>query len=506
MDSISLYSRLWSTADREPEGVAIRDSQRVWTWREILERAAAYRDTIAAHWTSTGHAVPVLVDRSGETIAAILGVLLSGRAFSPISPDQPLERLRACIAALEAREVLLTADPGWESERFAQLDVEPLTLEGGARGMPERPEDPEAGRLLYVLFTSGSTGTPKGVMVSFGNIENTMLWSTDILDWREDDVIGNVAPFFFDISMFDLFSTFYFGVPTAILSNTADVPGTLTEIEQHRITSIFSAPVFFSQFLRTGLLGDPRLNSLRRVVSGGDFFPPAHVLAWLRERPAAAVWNVWGPTETSIVNTMHRVGPADVPLLEAGKYPSVGRAHPRMKFVLLNENGAVDEPHQQGEICMIGASVTQGYLADEERTRETYFEWNGERAFRTRDIGLVDEAGNLFMVGRIGSMVKIAGYRVDLGEVESAAARIPEVLLAGAFVHEAEPGLHQLYLAIEPRAGCNPDVFSIKQQLRQLLPSYMVPKRLFVLDELPKSPNGKINRRALTGLLQAAPA
>ena len=470
---------------------------------EVLERAAAYRDALDARLSSTGGevAVPLLVDRTGETIAAILGILMSGRAFAPLSPDQPVERLRSCLTALQASDTLIVTDPATQRALAEGLGVEPIALEADARGTPSRPDEPEPDRLLYVLFTSGSTGTPKGVMVSHGNIENTMLWSRDVIDWQEGDVMGNVAPFFFDISMFDLFTLAYFGVPLALFSNASDVHRTLAEIEEHRITSVFSAPVFFSQFLRTDRLGDMRLKGLRRILSGGDFFPPAHMLAWRRERPGTQVWNVWGPTETSIVNTMHLVDDEDRRLLEAGKHPSVGRPHPRMPFVLLTEEGRVAEPDQPGEICMIGPCVTQGYLNDADRTAEVYFEWEGERAFRTRDLGTLDRDGNLFMLGRIGSMVKVAGYRVDLGEIESAAARVPGVALSGAFVHEVEPGLQQVHLAVEPGAGAAPDIGAIKQQLRRLLPAYMVPKRVFVLDELPRSLNGKINRRALPDLL-----
>lgn len=507
LDEVTLYARLWS---RDSDAIAIRDHRRNWTWRDLSARAAAYRDALQTHAETSGAAessdgiVPLLVDRTGETVAAILGILMSGRAFSPLSPDQPPERLRACLAALGRKPVLIVTDPVAQSERATELDVTSIVLEAGIGGAPSRPDRPDPDRLLYVLFTSGSTGVPKGVMVSHGNIENTMRWSVDVLEWRADDVIGNVAPFFFDISMFDLFTAVYFGVPMAIFSNASDTHATLGEIERHAITSIFSAPVFFSQFLRTGLIDDARLATVRRIVSGGDFFPPAHVLAWLERRPDIAVWNVWGPTETSIVNTMHRVGAEDVPLLEAGRHPSVGRAHPRMPFVLLDESGQVARPDAPGEICMIGACVTQGYLADAERTGEAYFEWEGALAFRTRDIGTMNADGDLFMVGRIGSMVKVAGYRIDLGEIESAAARLPGVLLCGAFVHEAEPGLRQIFLALEPRDGIRLDVFALKQGLRALLPSYMVPKRLFVLDALPRSANGKIDRRALPGLVSAA--
>lgn len=147
---------------------------------------------------------------------------------------------------------------------------------------------------------------------------------------------------------------------------------------------------------------------------------------------------------------------------------------------------------------MLGRSVTQGYLADPERTEQAYIQLNGQRAYRTQDLGYVDENGSLHIVGRLGSTVKVAGYRVDLGELESAAALLPDVHLAGAFLHETEPGMKELWLGIEPREkNSKIDIFAIKQGLRKLLPPYMVPKRILIFADLPKTPNRKLDRRAL---------
>ena len=145
---------------------------------------------------------------------------------------------------------------------------------------------------------------------------------------------------------------------------------------------------------------------------------------------------------------------------------------------------------------MLGRCVTRGYLRDAELTRRSYVEIAGQPAFRTQDIGMFDASGNLYVTGRIGTMVKIAGYRIDLGEVESAATLIPGIHLAAAFVHEPDEGVQELWLALEPsnQQGAL-DIFAIKGKLRQLLPQYMVPKRILAFEQLPRNQNGKINRR-----------
>ena len=310
-------------------------------------------------------------------------------------------------------------------------------------------------------------------------------------------------PFFFDISMFDFFTALYFNVPIGILSNPSHMAQTLDEIEAASISSIFSAPLFFAQFVHAKSLNDTRMRSVRRILSGGDFFPPAHISAWADARPDTEIWNVWGPTETSIVNTMHRVDAADRALLAAGGYPSVGRAHHRMPFVLLDESRQPVAPGAEGEICMLGDCVTLGYLDDPERTAAAYFRHEDTTAFGTQDLGRVDPDGNLFMLGRMGSMVKVGGYRIELGEVESAATRVDGVQLAGAFVDDTVPEMKQVHLAIEMAPGGSADIFPIKQRLRALLPPYMVPKKIHVFDRLPRTPNGKINRSALLAQVTA---
>ena len=149
---------------------------------------------------------------------------------------------------------------------------------------------------------------------------------------------------------------------------------------------------------------------------------------------------------------MHKIGPSDVGSLRQGHSAPVGKAHERMQFHLIDESGTIlREANQRGEICMSGACVTRGYLGDPEKTIESYIELENQHAFRTQDLGYVDEVGNLFIVGRIGSTVKVAGYRIDLGEVETAATSVPDVHLACGFVFEAHADHKELWLAIEPK-------------------------------------------------------
>jgi amino acid adenylation domain-containing protein len=494
VEKIELFSRIWTEAKKNPDRTILMDREGSLTWREFLTKAEGYAEQVKS---ARSKIIPILTSQTVETPSAILGCLMAGKGFAPLSLQQPEERLQNCLKRLEADVVVSCDSEQRASKSITLFGLKALYSDGGSsRELPSQPKEFDESDILYVLFTSGSTGVPKGVRVDAGNLQNTLFWSQDVLDWNSRDVMGGATKFFFDISIFDLFSLYYYGIPFAIFSDTSNVSVTLDEIQKWKVTSIFSVPVFFSQLSQIELSSEKRLNSLRRIISGGDFFPPSHMLRWLDKRSQVEVLNVWGPTESSVVNTMHSVTKSDRKLLEKGKCPSVGKAHPRMEITIVNEKMEVIEPGEVGEILMIGRCVTRGYLGDAETTKKAYISFQGKPAFRTGDLGHFDVNGELYIVGRMGSMVKISGYRVDLGEIENIVSRLEGVHFCAAFVQEEEFGVKEIWLGIEPKNQTELSIFDVKQNLRKMLPTYMVPKRVILFKELPKNQNNKIDRKA----------
>jgi acyl-coenzyme A synthetase/AMP-(fatty) acid ligase len=496
MATSTLIERIYKYAEQHPNQVIVVDCFRRWTWFELMDDAMAYCSSIRLY-AAKEDIVPIIVDRTGNTIAAMLGCILAGKCFATLSMELPLLRIQQCILKTGSNKYIDVS--GKHSD---QLDATFLLIEKGNSEQVTRQSFaflPE--QLLYILFTSGSTGEPKGVKVSASNIENTMLWSTDMIDWKNNDVIGCASQFSFDISMFDFFTMLYFNVPLAIFSNVKDYSIVLNEINRFGVTSIFSVPQFFSSLLigeqsnRLQMCG-----SLRRILSGGDFFNPLHLMQWVNEFPSLAIYNVWGPTETSIVNTMHRVNSSDIPPLKEGRLPAVGCQHPRMPFVLVNESrtAIVSKPFEHGEIAMLGDCVTQGYLNDLVLTEMKYSTWDGSRCFFTEDIAYLDSDNQLHIVGRIGSMVKIAGFRVDLNEIQFVASKFENIKQCCCVVLMNAVKEKQLQLVCT-LADTTKEllVYDFKNYLREHLANYMIPKRVHVIPSMPLNVNQKIDRKEL---------
>lgn len=495
----TLIKRLNQHIASHPDKIIVLDSSRTWTWSELMLRATDYAHEIREHKLDQ-KIVPLIADRTGETVAAMLSCILSNVAFSPLSSLQPKDRIKKCLDALGTK-ILLVTNPQEFKEEFDRVHVIHAEKKSS---VPLKFQDNyfKETQILYTLFTSGSTGVPKGVLVSAGNIENTMLWSETYLDWKEGDIVGGATNFFFDISIFDLFSMIYFNVPLAIYSQTSNSQMVKEETEKFKITSVFSVPLFFCQISRLELPHEKNsFRSLRRIISGGDFFPPKHILNWMVQCPEVQIFNVWGPTETSIVNTMHLVSEADLTILNDGKSPPVGATHIRMPYCIVESDRKtmISGPHKVGEIVMLGDCVSQGYLNAPELTAKAYGEINGQRAYFTEDLGFNDEKGNLNISGRMGSTVKISGYRVDLDEINSAAVHFDNVYLASSFVKRVSSEVEELWLVLELKDKIQSlDIFNYKSFLRSSLPHYMVPKRIFVIPKLPTNANGKIDRRQVS--------
>lgn len=276
-----------------------------------------------------------------------------------------------------------------------------------------------------------------------------------------------------------------------IFQNPSNPFKSIQEIKKNKVTSIFSVPTFFSNFVKYNLIGK-NFFPLRRIISGGDFFSNKDILSWKTNQQKTDIYNVWGPTETSIVNTMYKIEKKDIQILRDGKSIPAGKSHPMMKLKILKNKKELKKG-KIGEICMIGKCVSQGYIGHNKNSKN-YFRLNSKRAYLTGDLGYLDKKNNLHIIGRKDNTLKISGFRIDSLEVETLVNMNFDVTNS-CLLKTSVFNINILCLIIETDKKI--DYEKIINFLKKKLPSYSLPKKIISLKKFPLNQNNKIDRNKI---------
>lgn len=439
-----------------------------------------------------GRTAGILLERSGYTYLALLGVLKTGSAFVPIDPSYPADRV-AFIAADAGLSVLLTtsklaaANPDLPCAVVALDEVDPLL--GALRGTcPAVPDDGDD--LAYIIYTSGTTGRPKGVAVNHSNICHFLSVCTPIYGVSAQDRVYQGMTIAFDFSIEEIWPAWMAGA--TLVAGPTDTrrlgPGLAEFLIEQQITVLCSVPTLLAT-----LEGD--VPSLRTLIVGGEACPRDLVERW--SRPGRRMLNTYGPTETTVTATWSELVP--------GKPVTIGRPMPGYRVYVLDDKLRPVRPGEPGEICIGGAGVACGYVNRPELTAAKFvpdpFGGDGPdaRLYRSGDLGRSAKNGEIEFLGRIDSQVKIRGYRIELSEIEA-------VLLEDSAVENAvvatvpaggPPQDLAAYLTLRNAAPVAPLRERLAQELRRRLPAYMVPGFIEVLDRMPTLASGKTNRNQL---------
>lgn len=496
-----MHEHVEMQADRTPDRIALRFGDATCTYAALEQRANRIARLLRARGVRRGDRVGLALDRGIDMVAAMLGILKSGAGYVPLDPKFPAERLAFMTddSGIAALLTWSTLAPQFDLHGRPVLALDLLEAElvrfdaarPGRDGESAGPED-----VAYVIYTSGSTGRPKGVKVPHRAVANLVASMQRDTGLSPDDRVLAVTTLSFDVAVLDWLWPLSVGceVIVADRDTAADGRALAALLASHGATVMQATPATWRMLVDSDWAGSPHL----RILTAGEPLAP-DLAAQLLPR-CAELWNYYGPTETTVYSTGTRILPA-----ADGALPDVhiGRPVANTQVWILDARGEPCLPGVPGEMCIGGEGVTHGYHERPELTAEKFIPdrfappGTAARLYRTGDRGRWRPDGNIEHLGRLDHQVKVRGFRIEPGEIETNLMELDGIARALVVVREDRPGDQRLVAYLVAAAGMRIDDADVRAFLRARLPPYMVPQHFIVLAALPLLPNGKVDRSAL---------
>lgn len=472
----NVLSWLEESAARYPDAIALQDRDGFLTYAQLIQRAKSIGSFLAARYPARCP-VALAAEKTPDTVAAMLGCVYAGCFYTPIDPAMPEARVERIARRLSPVCVLRggKVQPDFDIPSHALLEIGEQIDDAL---LTQRRAEHIDTDLLYVLFTSGSTGEPKGVAITHRSVIDFVQWAVPALNITPGSSFGNQAPLYFDNSVLDLYCAFCTGSRVYFLPKADFLfPRKLMQsLKGQAIDTIFWVPSALTNVAASGILEEEAL-SLKRIFFCGEVMPCKTLNAWRRAVPNADFVNMYGPTEITDVCAWYRI---DREFADSDSLP-IGSPCANTRIHLID-----------GEICVTGTCLAAGYYADPERTAAAFVPnplrpGISEMIYRTGDLGVYNDRGELMFLGRRDHQIKRSGYRIELGEIECAA--------------NGTEGVDSVCCVYLPNAGKIACVYAgaaeekqLKTALKAVLPKYMMPDFYLRMTALPETGNGKIDR------------
>ncbi len=486
------------TAERVPDKLAFSNGPEGLTFRQVRDQARAAASGLLALGAER-EPVVVFMERHPKMAAAFFSVVYAGCFYVPIDGEMPAFRVEMIFRQLKPRFVVCDGKTMESARSLAPAEARVLPYDQLAAS-PVDPAGLDAVRRdaldtdpIYIVFTSGSTGIPKGVAACHRSVLDYIEHLDEILGVTEDTIFGNQTPLYFDACLKELYSTIRCGsttylIPKQLFSFPVKLVEYLNEYKINTVCWVVSALTMISGFK---VLDKHIPEYFHTVAFGSEVFPIKQFKLWRSALPEARFINLYGPTEATGMSCWYEV---DREFGDEEVLP-IGRPFPNTGLLLLTEDDRPAAPGEPGEICLRGTCLTLGYYGDFQRTGEVFVQNPLNKAYpeliyRTGDIGKLNGRGELVFLTRKDNQIKHMGHRIELGEIEVVAAAGDSVR-GVCCLYEKEKKKLVLCYEGECEAG------GLAQYLRSKLPAYMVPNRIIPVEALPRTPNGKLDRRAL---------
>lgn len=523
--SYLLQQLLTESAVKYPNKIALVDNKNKITYSEIDIASNQLANRLISEGVKKGDRVGFHLKKSIESIISIFAILKSGGVYVPIDPLSPPKRVTYMVRDCGIRCLITSSDKitKLESDIRGSSALSTVIVTGQGIGthlgkeskikivkwqdildsklthMPgEKNIDTD---LAYILYTSGSTGDPKGVMISHLNALTFINWTFEEFHIQPADRVLNNAPLHFDLSIFDIFTTFKAGSTLFFVPEHASIfPKIMIEfIRDNKITVSYSVPSLLIYLLTHGNLKKYRFPDLRLILFAGEVFPVKYLKELMTIIPSVDYYNLYGPTETNVCTYYHvkEIGQDRI------KPIPIGKACANCEVFALDEHGEVVTKHgQEGELYVRGSTVAKGYWGDPEKSRTTFVQnflsTNFEEImYSTGDIVIFDETGDYHLIGRKDHMIKSRGYRIELGEIENVLYSHPHVNEVGVVAFPDEHIGNRIKAFIVLVSAESIQEVDFKNYCSKHMPKYMIPEEIKMCEFLPKTSTGKIDRKQL---------
>ncbi len=490
------------SAEKWPDKAAFADEEKTVTFRELQSQAKA----LAAKMIEKGlfkKPVVVYMEKGVDVLVSFMGAAYSCNFYSPIDVDMPASRINKILEVLQPALVITTAALKETFEGYEYGGDFLLFEEACHAGSCDEKIETARRRgidtdLLYVLFTSGSTGVPKGVTITHRSVIDYIDWVTETFNITESDRFGNQAPFYFDNSILDIYSTIKTGATTYIIpKNLFAQPVLLLEyLREKEINTIFWVPSALIVVAKLKAFRNVDISkSLKRVLFCGEVMPNKQLNVWRKFLPDVLYANLYGPTEITDACTYYIV---DREFADDEPLP-IGIPMANTDILVLNEKNEPVAGDEIGELCVRGTSLSMGYYNNPEKTREAFVQnplnpFVPEVIYRTGDLVKYNEYGEIIYLSRKDFQIKHMGHRIELGEIETAVSSLEEISLCCCLYDEKK---QKIVLFLEGEL----EKSYVNGRISNLVPEYMLPNKVISLEKMPINANGKIDRVKLKDFL-----
>lgn len=504
------------------DNIAFVDEREKATYREFARRQDICAVNLMRAMDTLGkelfrQPIAVMMGKSIDCLAVFMAIAKTGNIYVPLDAEAPPERLNKILevvrpAFIIVEERYLTKAETLQIERSNVLLAERLLTDESETDELQAEEsviryrekltyirrtlvdtDP-----LYIICTSGSTGMPKGVLISHRAVIDFAESASEHMGFTEREIFANQAPFYFDVSVMDIYCAIRNGacahlLPQSLYRFPADV---LRYVARHKVTTICWVPSALVMAAKLKVLDVVALSNLKNVMFCGEVMPMKQYQIWRKHLPDAVFVNLYGPSETTCVSTIFII---DREFSETEKLP-IGKPMLNSAMLVLNDESRQAEIGEIGELCIRGSGIALGYYNNPEKTKECFVQnpLNSsfpELIYRTGDLVYYNQYGELEFVGRKDFQIKYHGFRIELGEIEAAASLLNEVDLCACIYDEIKECIVMFY------NGQKTEMKHLKESLEKNLPQYMIPRKLVYLEEFPVNANEKVDRKRLKEML-----